>query len=91
MVDRILVNRLTKVEDVLSILLVEIREVALEPLALSGGFFLIFLHLIEQVEECGSVYRGLGLLVERERLRFGRQQSWLEDSVDVVDLRHPLL
>ena len=66
MFDRIFVNRLTEVEDVLAVLLVEVRKVALVPLALSGGFFLILLLLIEQVEERGSVYRGLGLLVKRE-------------------------
>ena len=91
MVDCIFVNRLTEVEDVLAVLLVEVREIALVPLALSGCFFLVLLLLIKQVEERGSVYRGLGLLVERERLRFGREKSWLQDSVDVVDLRYPLL
>ena len=65
-VDHIFVNRLTEIEDVLAVLLVEVREIALVPLALSGGFFQVFLLLIEQFEERGSVYRSLGLLVERD-------------------------
>ena len=87
----IFVNRLTKVENVLAVLLVEVRQVALVPLALSGGFFLILFLRFKQVEESGSVYLSLGVLVEQNGSSFRWQPFCKKSSVDIVNLRYPLL